>query len=247
MGIERYFDLIYNALSIAFLLALAVAVLRGLLLARRGGLQSNKHHGWGSALTAFGTALALAGGLVADGFLQDSALFQQVRFGTYFVGFAIMVAGVAGILRAGLPAEDARQRVFRRALVVLFLVSLAVSIPFLAIPSSFVRNRYHEQVQLPVYWLPLLVSTAAAATLLVLTGRAVRGRARVRAFLVAGFELLLFLGLLRESELLPDLGDPLLNLLVSFVPFAVGGILIAIGAGMRSSSLVPDGRLVAVS
>jgi hypothetical protein len=236
MNVERYFDVIYNSISIAFLLALAVAVVRGCLLGRRRFNELDRQHGRGSALAAFGTALALAGGLVADGFLQDSAWFQQLRFGIYFLGFALVVVGTRWVLRSAIAGRTDFRRFLPRVLVAVFVVSLLVSIPFLIIPSTFELNRYGEQVQLVVYWTPLLVASGLGAVLLVVAG--VGSPAPVRAIWVAVFEALLFLGLLREAEILPDLGDPLVNLSVSFVPFLIGGIAVAVGAGMRRDAPV---------
>jgi hypothetical protein len=231
VNLERYFDVIYNAISIAFLVALAIAVLRGCLLGRRRFDALDRLHGRGSALAAFGTALALAGGLVADGFLQDSAWFQQVRFGIYFVGFALAVLGVSWVLRSAVADRTGFRRFLPRILIWLFVVSLVVSIPFLTIPSTFELNRYHEQVQLVVYWTPLLVASGVGAVTIFVA--AVGSPTPARAIWVGIFEGLLFLGLLREAEILPDLGDPLVNLSVSFVPFFIGGIAVAIGSGMR--------------
>jgi len=231
MNIERYFDVIYNALSIAFLLALAVATVRGLVLGRLRNPDFDRWHGRGSALAAFGTGLALAGGLIADNFLQASELFQQVRFGIYFVGFVLVVLGTMFVIRAAVGSRTGALRRLSVVLLVLFVISLAISIPFLCIPSTFVLNRNHEQVQLAVYWLPLLVPSAVGAIVLFVAGAGSAPRARV--ILVGLFETLLFLGLLRESEILPDLGDPLVNLSVSFIPFVLGGIAVAIGAGIR--------------
>ena len=230
-NLERYFDVIYNAISIAFLVALAIAVLRGCLLGRHRFDALDRLHGRGSALAAFGTALALAGGLLADGFLQDSEWFQQVRFGIYFVGFALAVIGISWVLRSAIAERPGLRRFLPRILMGLFVVSLVVSIPFLTIPSTFELNRYHEQVQLVVYWTPLLVASAAGAVTLFVA--AVGSPAPARVVWVGLFEALLFLGLLREAEILPDLGDPLVNLSVSFVPFFIGGVAVAIGAGMR--------------
>ena len=233
MQIARYFDAIYNGLSIALLLALAIAVIRGLLLARSDS-PSDRSHGRGAALVAFGTALALSGGLVADGFLKSSPWFQQVRFGFYFLGFALLVVGTMMVIRGATLGRGPRWRALPFALLGLFVASLAVSVPLVTIPSTFVLNKFQEQVQLPIYWLPMLVSTAAGAVVLFVVAASAARRSRARAICVGVFEGLIFLGLLRESELLPDLGDPLVNLLVSFVPFVVGGIVLAVGAGISS-------------
>jgi hypothetical protein len=244
VNLERYFDVIYNAISMAFLVALAIAVLRGCLLGRRKFDELDRRHGRGSALAAFGTALALAGGLVADGFLQDSAWFQQVRFGIYFVGFALAVVGISSVLRAAIARRTDFRRFLPGILIWLFVGSLVVSIPFLTIPSTFELNRYHQQVQLVVYWTPLLVASGLGAVMLFVA--AVGSPVPARTIWVGVFEALLLLGLLREAAILPDLGDPLVNLSVSFVPFFIGGVAIAIGAGMRRSDQRPGLNILVV-
>jgi len=99
---------------------------------------------------------------------------------------------------------------------------------FVCIPATFVLNQYREQVQLGVYWVPLLVASAGGSVALFGSAALETTVLKSRLRLVAAFEGLLFIGLLRESLILPDLGDPLLNLLVSFVPFVIGAILLAI-------------------
>ncbi|WP_168207621.1 hypothetical protein [Microlunatus elymi] len=47
---------------------------------------------------------------------------------------------------------------------------------------------------------------------------------------MAGFAILIFVGLLRESKILPDLGDPVANLAVAFVPFVAASVMLIIGA-----------------
>jgi hypothetical protein len=236
VNLERYFDVIYNAISIGFLLGLAIAVLRGCLLGRPRFDALDRLHGRGSALAAFGTAVALAGGLIADGFLQDSVWFQQVRFGIYVVGFTVAVIGMSWVLRSAIADRTDFRRFLPGILIALFIVSLAISGSFFAMPSTFVFNRFHEQVQLVVYWTPLLVASGVGALTLFMA--AVGSPTPARVIWVGLFEALLFLGLLREAEILPDLGDPLVNLSVSFVPFFIGGVAVAIGAGMRKSKPV---------
>ena len=95
------------------------------------------------------------------------------------------------------------------------------------VPATFVLNRYGEQVQFPVYWAPMLALSGVGAVVLL------RGRRSMEVDqpgrLLGVFDALVLLGLLRESGIIPDLGDGLVNLLVAFVPFtAAGAILVRV-------------------
>ena len=226
MRLDQYFDDIYLGLNIAMLVGLALAVIFGLVGTRAADPSRRL---WPAvSLIAVGTVVALAGGLVADAALKSSPWFQQVRFGAYYLGFAAVVIGT--IVMIGATSDSGRARRVGRALAVVFVASVIIGGVFVLVPATFVLNRYHEQIQLTVYWLPMLVAGAGGAVALIAVAPVVRAGTRFRVVLVAVFEALLFIGLLRESEIVPDLGDPLTNLLVAFVPFVVGAVCLAIAA-----------------
>ena len=180
------------------------------------------------AVIAMGTAVALAGGLIADAALQSSPFFQQVRFGAYYLGFAAIVAGTTIAIRA----TTTRSRWIIRILVSAFALALIVGAVFVCVPATFVLNRYHEQIQLVIYWVPMLVATGGGAiALLAARGDAAR---RTRLPMIAAFEGLLFVGLLREAQIIPDLGEPLANLLVAFGPFVIGAVLLMVSVAPRA-------------
>ena len=243
MRIDQYFDDIYLALNIAMLVGLALAVLFGLI----GGRTADPSRRlWPAvSLIAIGTVVALAGGLIADAALKSSPWFQQVRFGAYYLGFAAIMIGTIVVI--GAAGDSRRARRVGRALAVVFVVSVIIGGVFVLVLATFVLNRYHEQIQLAVYWLPMLVAGAGGAVALIAVAPVVRAGTRFRVVLVAVFEALLFIGLLREAEIIPDLGDPLTNLLVAFLPFVVGAVCLAIAAapprrrtGATLSSTTPD-------
>jgi len=236
MQLDRYFDAIYVGLNIAMVGALLATVVFG-ALRRRSRSDAARAVGAGAALLAIGTAVALGGGLVADAVLKSSPWFQQVRFGLYYIGFAVIVWGTVAILR-GCVRAPWRIRI-SAALAIAYAVSVLIGAAFVCIPATFVLNQYREQVQLPVYWLPLLIASAGGSLALFAATALDQTLLTARLRLIAGFDGLLFLGLLRESQILPDLGDPLLNLLVSFVPFVVGAVLLAISV-LRDPPLLGD-------
>ena len=238
MRIAQYFDDIYLGLNIAMLVGLALAVVFGLI----GGRTADPSRRlWPAvALIAIGTAFALAGGLIADAALKSSPWFQQVRFGAYYLGFAAIVIGTIVVI--GAVGDSLRGRRLSRALAVVFVTTVIIGGVFVTVPATFVLNQYREQIQLAVYWLPMLVAGAGGAVALIAVAPVVSARTRFRVILVAAFEALLFLGLLREAEIVPDLGDPLTNLLVAFVPFVVGAVCLAIAAApqRQRTSRIPS-------
>lgn len=226
MRLDRYFDTIYLGLNIAMLVALALAVVFGIIRAR----SAKPPRGLGAAavILAVGTTVALAGGLIADAALKSSPWFQQVRFGAYYLGFAAIVIGTIRVMRSA--GDPQRARRLSRALAIAFLAAVVVGVVFVTVPATFVLNQYREQIQLTVYWIPMLVASAGGAAALIAVAPTVVAGVRFRVVLVAVFDALLFIGLLREAEIVPDLGDPLTNLLVSFVPFVLGAVGLAVAA-----------------
>ena len=237
MRLDRYFDTIYLGLNVAMVVALIAAIVFGGVRRMRSRTVASRALGSGVILLAAGTAVALGGGLLADAALKSTPWFQQVRFGLYYLGFAGIVWGTVVILRARVAAPS--RGWITRALVIAYAVAVVIAAAFVGIPATFVLNQYGEQVQLVVYWLPLLVATAAGCVALIGAAAISTTMLTVRLRLIAVFEGLLFIGLLRESLILPDLGDPLLNLLVSFVPFVIGAVLLAVSV-LREPPLLGD-------
>jgi hypothetical protein len=232
MYIDRYFDVIYPALNVLFIVGLGAAVIVGVVQSRRATLPAEKVLGRGAALAAVGTAVTLAGGLFADALLKSSYWFQQVRFGVYFVGFALVIIGLNSIIRAAIETREGNVGRLPRFLAAVFVLCCAIAIVFLAVPSTFVLNQYREQIQLPIYWLPLLVGSLAESIALFAVARGAGGLSR-RVSYAGVFAALLFFGLLREAGVIPDLGDPVVNLLISFIPFVVAAVFLDIAVWPR--------------
>ncbi len=77
----------------------------------------------------------------------------------------------------------------------------------------------------------MLITTLVGSVLLFLVAFAIRKMGERQPFFwLAAYAALVFVGLLRESLILPDLGNPLTNLLVAFVPFLFGSICLDFSA-----------------
>jgi MFS family permease len=233
---DRYFDVIYYSLAIGILLALAYSSISALYLRRSSDHLTLRKRALGIIWIALGTAIALLGGLFADSFLKNSAYFQQVRFALYDAGFALIVLGFTTILVASqvayaMPRYLSNTKQVRYLVWFLFLGAMVVSTFFLLDPITFIRNQFGFQTQQSIYFLPLLIAVFAGSVLLYLFALGIQERAgRSPLLWLAAYAVLVFVGLLRESLILPDLGDPLIDLLVAFVPFLLGSICLSLAA-----------------
>ncbi len=220
-------DTAYLGLAALAVLGLAVAVVvctRGLRVVgpRRGVMLR------GVTAAASGMALALVGGVLARAVLDRSPYYQQVRFVVFYAGFAAIVLGLATVLRVtdGVRRREQPDRVVR-AFVGIFAVSVAVGLVLVFAPGTHVLNRYGDQVQLPVYFTPMIV--ASAGGVLLFLGRAGTRRRRPSRW-VGLFALGLLVGVLQESGLVPTPGDPLAGILGIFLPFAAAAWCLAVAA-----------------
>ena len=233
---DQYFDRIYYALAVIILLALGYSAYTGFRRSTASTIEI-RIQGMGIALAAIGTAIALVGGLLADSFLKTNSLFQQTRFFTYYVGFFLITFGLNQISRAAQKASaspgEGRSQQDLTSLIFwfFFFVPLAISVFFLVNPQTFTINQFGVQVQKTIYWLPMLTTTLVGALLLAVFAFTLQNKnRRALLFWSGAFSIFVFIGLLRESLILPDLGDPLANLLIAFVPFVIASVCLCLGA-----------------
>ncbi len=233
----RYFDLIYYTLSILILLFLGLAVTLSVGVTHKTQTPASAKAALGIRVAAVGTVIALVGGLLADALLKNSTFFQQARFAGYYIGFALITWGLSRVGRQAQETQALPKLMANRTMTgtipwALFLVTLAAALFYLLNPATFVRNPSGSQIQLVVYWIPMLTTSAVEAMVLIGLALAIKV-SDWRAFLLwsGSFSALVFIGLLRESLILPDLGDPLSNLLAAFGPFAIGSLCLFLAAG----------------
>lgn len=233
---DRYFDTIYYTLAILIFLALSYSAMAGLRLRARVTKPLIKRRALGVASAAVGTVIALLGGLFADAFLKSSIYFQQARFISYYAGFTLITAGLVSTTAAvqvsyPLPKVLSQSKVLSLIIWFLFLGTLAISVFYLVDPQTFIYNPSGHQVQRVIYWIPMLAVTFAGTVLLFLLAFEIKDSSqREYLFWMGAFAALLFVGLLRESLILPDLGDPLANLLIAFIPFTIGSLCLGFGS-----------------
>jgi hypothetical protein len=232
----RYFDFIYYAMGLIILLAIGYSALAGLKLRSKSANLILRRTALGISLAAGGTAITLISALLADFFLKRSAYFQQSRFAAFYVGFALITFGLITTIRAAqetlsLPRYLSQPKITSSLVWLLFLGSLAISVFYLANPATFILNIYGLQVQRPVYWLPMLIPAFAGALLLFLVAFNLRKTGKREYLLWMGaYAAFVLVGLLKESLIIPSLGDPLTDLLVAYIPFVSGSLCLGFGA-----------------
>lgn len=249
----HYQDQIYNALCVFIALALCYCLAKSLSVMRSRPNETSRRQAQGIAPAALGTLIALTSGLIADALLKRSHLFQQVRFSGYYLGFALITAGMIAVVNAGQPATGltggvSRSRSLRIVMWAAFLLPLAIAAVYLLDRHTFITNVYDVQVQRKIYWAPMLATTISGAAALFLSAWQ---RRTMRDFAIAAwmavFALLIFVGLLRESLIVPDLGDPLANLLAAFGPFALAGICLSLAASILENESLASVRRPAIA
>lgn len=242
---ERHFDLIYDMLCMLIGFVLAYATITGLKAFRTLPAGRTRRQASGIAEAAVGVAVALAGGLFADAMLKQSIYFQQVRFALYYLGFGLITLGTTKIVDA-YRTTGVQSSSFSRSTIPVWIVwacftgPLVLAVVYLVDSRTFILNSAEMQVQRTIYWIPMLGATGSAAVVLVSETLRRKNRCDTKVLCwTAAFAALIFFGLLCESLILPDFGDPLSNLLVAFVPFALGSFCLDLGARRTLEPMSP--------
>jgi hypothetical protein len=210
------FDLSYYGLSVLMLGMLGYTAVAGFALRPALSSPRERNEAVAVSLAALGALLTLVSGVVSTdldraGLLND-LLYQQVHFSLFYVGFALILYGVIATAS--------------RWPLLLWLglaVTCIIAATFLFNPDSYTYTQSGTRVnavQQVVFYLPLFYVTAVGVLLLPFR----MGRVHRHAVWFAVFCAVILMGLLRESTLIPTLGDPELDLLAAFVPFVVGTV-----------------------
>jgi hypothetical protein len=209
------FDLTYYGLSVVMLGTLGYTVIAGITLRPALSGQRERTEAVGVSLAALGALLTLVSGVVLTdldraGVFNDVA-YQQAHFSLFYVGFAMILYGVIVTARR-----------WPLLLWLGFAATILIAAAFLFNPASYTYTQSGTRIraaQQVVFYLPLFYVTAVGVLLLPLQA------ARAHLLHPVWFALVcaaILVGMLRESTLIPTLGNPELDVLAAFVPFVVG-------------------------
>jgi hypothetical protein len=218
-----YFALTGFTVLVALLAAFAALRNRGSSTDVRGRAMSA-----GLGLASVGFASVIAGAALLIAMLRSNqiggVLYLQVEFGMAYFASALIMLGA--IMSARVNPR------LRNASWLAFALSVCIAAFYLLNPSTYVitsTGGIEHAAQEEVFWVPAFTAMVIGATSLV--------SQRFRSIEVRGFStwyalffIAEFVGILRESTIIPSLGDPLLDLLAAFVPFSAGSVFLLISA-----------------
>lgn len=221
------FELLYYGLSGVLFLILLYTAYRG-FVSRRGITEPKiAHQAWGLGCVALGLAIALLGGVSLDTLMKSGVIgdlfYQQVHFSIFYLGFGLIVYGIVAAAWPANQNDPARSRI-RLGLWVLYVLSVIVAAYYLFVPSALVitvSGGVQHVAQQPIYFVPLFFTLLVE---LIAIPFLARNSSRKVAAWWALFVGLVLVGLLREATVIPSTGEPILDLLLAFGPFTLGGL-----------------------
>lgn len=204
----------------------------------------------GTGFVALGTMISIAGSIFLLVLLRSSIIggifYQQVQFAIGYLGTGVILYGLQRIVfpnqLGSLSKLSSSSRPRLTVLIwIVFLGSVILSGAFLLNPSTYSTSQSEGTQHVPqqtIFWLPVLVTMAIGLTGIL----AKRIRLENRGLSLSSLWLFLFfvsalIGILKESNIIPTLGDPFADLLVAFIPFTLASIFIYASARTLKSWL----------
>jgi hypothetical protein len=213
--------------------------------------QRQKSRVLGTGVCALGYAVVIIAAIVLLTLMRadvvNGFVYLQAEFGVAYVACAMILYGVD---KAVFPMKelanqlsDARREFgVRAAIWASFLVTLGIALAFLLNTSTYTvssTGSVQHVAQQGIFWLPAFFVVAVGAVSVPASAvRHSQGAIRRQAIYLALFFLLVPIGMSKESNLIPSLGDPLLDMLVAFVPFTAASSCLLVGAAGLSKT--PD-------
>jgi hypothetical protein len=231
------FELIYYGLAAGLAVVLLTVAVKGMRLRRLLADRTSRTSALGVALAAIGVETTLVAGVTLDTLrpVTGDLLYQQVHFSIFYLGFALVLSGVDQVASSRPTLTPVRAWAAARAGVwIAYAGAVGFSVWLLAnagAAATAQQRALHHVPQQPAFFLPLLlvlsVSTIVLAWLAIARGAADGTRGLLAWF--SGFTGLALVGCMREATIIPSSGEPLVDLLVAFGPFAAAGVCLYLG------------------
>jgi hypothetical protein len=243
------YDTMYAGFGIILVVILGAILGRSLRRATRASGTPPASDAACFALASGGTLLSVIVGFGLNALrtqIGDLA-FQQWHFGAFYVGFALVLVGID---RLGLTPHPetgvrtgARWTVARSFAWAGFAGATVLAAGVLLVPSEYrVELRGDVRyVQLAVFYLPLVATLLVGLIALPMAAVTTRTDPARRRSLwwFAAYAGLMLLVVLREATVIASTGEPIVDLLVAFVPFTLGAICLFVAArSPRGGSLL---------
>jgi hypothetical protein len=249
------FDPTYYLLAMALTFVLLYTAALALRLRKRLNTTADRDRALGTSLTAVGALVANTGAVLLTAMLRGGLIggvpYLQAEFLIVYAGFGAVLYGIEEILSATSASDSSiRWPRSKTELRVLLSSAYALAVGFSAVyllnPATYMISNSgatQHAAQQTVFWLPAFLTLSVGIVLLLpaaLKSEEVDVRKHAIWFVLCA--TLVLIGLLRESTVIPSSGDPLVDLLVAFVPFTVGGFSLYQSSRVlrvRASSVTP--------
>jgi hypothetical protein len=231
------FELIYYGLATGLAVVLLTTAVKGMRLRRLLPDRTSRASALGVALAAIGVETTLVAGVTLDALrpVTGDLLYQQVHFSIFYLGFALVLSGVDQVASSQPTLTPVRAWAAARAGIwIAYAGAVGFSVWLLAnagAAATAQQRALHHVPQQPAFFLPLLLVLAVSTVVLAWLATT-RGAARETRGLVAwlsAFTGLVLIGCMREATIIPSSGEPLVDLLVAFGPFAAAGVCLSLG------------------
>jgi hypothetical protein len=182
----------------------------------------------GLGLASIGFASIIAEAAVLIAMLRSHSiggvLYLQTEFSLAYFASAVILLGA--IMSARIDPR------LRRISWLAFALSVCIAAFYLLNPGTYVITSsvgVEHAAEEEVFWLPAFTAMIiGAASLLSQRLSSIESGGFSTWFTL--FFIAEFVGIMRESTIIPSFGDPLLDLLAAFVPFSVGSVFLYMSA-----------------
>jgi len=228
------FDLIYYLFTIVTILTLGTAIFLGVLRNRSTKEKSLRNLRIAVVLVSSGaiidfawavllTALSRSGGWWDS--LSGGLFYQQATYSVIYAGTALVLFGITRSLQTFWESAGIKTKTRASiALWITYLLAVVVSLVYLFNPGTYTitySGIIAHVAEQRIFWLPAFLALAIGTAIFSIGATKIANSSMRRgSILTALFCVLLFLGSLRESNIIPSTGDPLSDLLLAFAPFA---------------------------
>jgi len=232
-----------------------VAILTAIICVRTRGMlsdQGQRSRAIGTGMSALGYSIVLVAAISLLTLMRDGVvsgfIYLQAEFIVAYLASAMILYGVDKTVfpmkgSASRPSNARREIRARAAIWAAFFVSVGIALAYLLNPSTYTvtsTGLVQHVAQQGVFWLPAFFTVVVGAlTVPVFAVRRSDGATRRHAIYLSLFFFLVPIGMSKESNLIPSLGDPLLDMLVAFVPFTAASFCLLLSA-TRLRRIAPD-------